>query len=383
MNCVEFLAGRCSSCSQLAVPYAEQLAQKQQKLALLMVPFTEAELLPAVASEEQGFRTKAKMVVSGTAAEPVLGILNGQTPVDLSACPLYPPAFEPAFALIKHFIQRAGLTPYQLEQKQGELKLVLLSQSQHSGRFMLRFVLRSKNCLASIQKHLAWLQQQWPALEVCSVNLQPVHMAVLEGPEEIVLTPEELLREELNGIPLYLTPQSFFQTNSTVAAALYATAKQWAEPLAGHRLWDLFCGVGGFGLHLASSAQGQVRALTGIEIAPKAIASATRSAAELGLAEVQFQALDATAFAKAAEQTPDLLLVNPPRRGLGSELCKSVLALQPAWLIYSSCNPDTLASDLAVLTTDYQLLKVQLFDMFPHTHHAEVLTLLQRRDLVS
>ncbi|WP_233079085.1 23S rRNA (uracil(747)-C(5))-methyltransferase RlmC [Rheinheimera soli] len=379
MNCVEFLAGRCSSCSQLAVPYAEQLAQKQQKLALLMAPFTEAELLPAVASDEQGFRTKAKMVVSGTTAEPVLGILNGQDPVDLSACPLYPPAFEPAFVLIKRFIQRAGLTPYQLEQKQGELKLVLLSQSQHSGRFMLRFVLRSKNCLASIQKHLAWLQQQWPELEVCSVNLQPVHMAVLEGPEEIVLTPAELLREQLNGIPLYLTPQSFFQTNSTVAAALYATAKQWAAPLPGHRLWDLFCGVGGFGLHLASSAQGQVRALTGIEIAPKAIASATRSAAELGLAEVQFQALDATAFAKAAEQTPDLLLVNPPRRGLGAELCRSVLALQPAWLIYSSCNPDTLASDLAVLTTDYQLLKVQLFDMFPHTHHAEVLTLLQRR----
>jgi 23S rRNA (uracil747-C5)-methyltransferase len=382
MNCVEFLAGRCHSCNQLAVPYAEQLTQKQQKLALLMAPFTEAELLPAVASEEQGFRTKAKMVVSGTAAQPVLGILNGQQPVDLSACPLYPPSFEPVFALIKSFIQRADLTPYQLEQKQGELKLILLSQSQHSGRFMLRFVLRSKNCLASIQKHLAWLQQQWPELEVCSVNLQPVHMAVLEGPEEIVLTPQELLREELNGIPLYLTPQSFFQTNSAVAAALYATAKQWAEPLPGHRLWDLFCGVGGFGLHLASSAQGRIRALTGIEIAPKAIASATRSAAELGLTEVKFQALDATAFAKAAEQTPDLLLVNPPRRGLGAELCQSVLALQPAWLIYSSCNPDTLASDLAVLTTDYQLLKVQLFDMFPHTHHAEVLTLLQRRDLV-
>ncbi|HJS15867.1 MAG TPA: 23S rRNA (uracil(747)-C(5))-methyltransferase RlmC [Rheinheimera sp.] len=379
MNCVEFLAGRCNSCNQLAVPYATQLEQKQQQLALLLTPFAEAELLPAVASEEQGFRTKAKMVVSGTKDQPVLGILNGQTPVDLSACPLYPAAFAPAFALIKSFIQRAALTPYQLEQKQGELKLILLSQSQHSGRFMLRFVLRSKNCLASIQKHLPWLQQQWPELEVCSVNLQPVHMAVLEGPEEIVLTPQELLREELNGIPLYLTPQSFFQTNTSVAAALYATAKQWAEPLPGQTLWDLFCGVGGFGLHLASSTQGLRRDLTGIEIAPKAIASATRSASELGLVEVKFQALDAAAFAKASEDAPDLLLVNPPRRGLGAALCQSVLALQPVWLIYSSCNPETLASDLALLTQDYQLLKVQLFDMFPHTHHAEVLTLLQRR----
>lgn len=379
MNCVEFLAGRCNSCNQLAVPYATQLEQKQQQLALLLTPFAEAELLPAVASEEQGFRTKAKMVVSGTKDQPVLGILNGQTAVDLSACPLYPAAFAPAFALIKSFIQRAALTPYQLEQKQGELKLILLSQSQHSGRFMLRFVLRSKNCLASIQKHLPWLQQQWPELEVCSVNLQPVHMAVLEGPEEIVLTSQELLREELNSIPLYLTPQSFFQTNTAVAAALYATAKQWADPLPGQKLWDLFCGVGGFGLHLASSTQGQLRDLTGIEIAPKAIASATRSASELGLTAVKFQALDAAAFAKASEDAPDLLLVNPPRRGLGAALCQSVLALQPAWLIYSSCNPETLASDLTLLTQDYQLLKVQLFDMFPHTHHAEVLSLLQRR----
>jgi 23S rRNA (uracil747-C5)-methyltransferase len=378
MNCVEFLAGRCNSCTQLSVPYAEQLAKKQQQLADLLSPIADALILPAVASKEEGFRTKAKMVVSGTVDEPVLGIVNGQTPVDLSACPLYPSAFAPAFALIKSFIQRAALTPYQVEQKQGELKLILLSQSQHSGRFMLRFVLRSKNCLASIQKHLPWLLQQWPELEVCSVNLQPVHMAVLEGPEEIVLTPQELLREELNSIPLYLTPQSFFQTNTSVAEALYKTARQWAEAIPGRSLWDLFCGVGGFGLHLA---QDQNRSLTGIEIAPKAIASATRSASELGLIDVKFQALDAAAFAKASDYTPDILLVNPPRRGLGGALCQSVVALQPEWLIYSSCNPDTLASDLALLNKDYQLLKVQLFDMFPHTQHAEVLTLLQKRPL--
>lgn len=378
MNCVEFLAGRCHSCNQLSVPYPEQLAKKQQQLATLMAPFAEAQLLPAVASREDGFRTKAKMVVSGSKEQPVLGILNDGVAVDLSACPLYPAAFAPAFSLLKGFIQRAALTPYQVEQKQGELKLILLSQSQASGRVMLRFVLRSKNCLASIQKHLPWLQQQWPELAVCSVNLQPVHMAVLEGPEEILLTSEELLREELNGIPLYLTPQSFFQTNTAVAAALYATAEQWAEAIPGQRLWDLFCGVGGFGLHLARAGRWQ---LTGIEIAPKAIASATRSASELGLSKVSFQALDAAAFAKASVQAPDLLVVNPPRRGLGAALCQSVMTLQPAWLMYSSCNPDTLARDLAWLNTDYQLLKVQLFDMFPHTEHAEVLTLLQKRSL--
>jgi 23S rRNA (uracil747-C5)-methyltransferase len=379
MNCVEFLAGRCHSCSQLAVPYARQLEQKQQQLELLLAPLAAAEFLAPVPSAEQGFRTKAKMVVSGSIESPVLGILNQHGAVDLSACPMYPAAFSAAFALLKQFIQRALLTPYQLDKKQGELKLILLSQSQHSGRFMLRFVLRSKNCLASIKKHLPWLQQQWPELELCSVNLQPVHMAVLEGPEEIVLTTEQLLREELNGIPLYLTPQSFFQTNTSVAAALYATARQWATAIGAGTVWDLFCGVGGFGLHLAKTESGPAPKLTGIEIAPKAIASASRSAAELALPDVSFQALDATAFALAAAEAPQLLVVNPPRRGLGATLCQSVLDLKPDWLLYSSCNVTSLASDLALLQQDYQLLKVQLFDMFPHTRHAEVLTLLIKR----
>ncbi|KKO47531.1 23S rRNA methyltransferase, partial [Arsukibacterium sp. MJ3] len=140
------------------------------------------------------------------------------------------------------------------------------------------------------------------------------------------------------------------------------------------QIWDLFCGVGGFGLHLVRPGQ----KLVGIEIAPAAIASATRSAAAMGLANVSFQALDASAFANAAANAPDLLVVNPPRRGLGAALCHDIERLAPAWLMYSSCNAQTLAQDLAQLP-GYQLLKVQLFDMFAHSSHYEVLTLLQRR----
>ncbi|KKO47927.1 23S rRNA methyltransferase, partial [Arsukibacterium sp. MJ3] len=138
------------------------------------------------------------------------------------------------------------------------------------------------------------------------------------------------------------------------------------------QIWDLFCGVGGFGLHLVRPGQ----KLVGIEIAPAAIASATRSAAAMGLQNVSFQALDAIAFANAAASAPDLLVVNPPRRGLGAALCQDVQRLAPAWLLYSSCNAKSLAEDLQHLT-DYTLLKVQLFDMFAHSSHYEVLTLLQ------
>ena len=380
MNCQYYQSGRCQSCQWLHKPYPEQLKDKQQQLELLLKPFSAEQFLLPVASAAQGFRYKAKMVVLGTLQQPVLGIVNAAgDSVDLSDCPLYPASFIPVFDLCKTFISRAGLTPYDIASRRGELKYILLSQSLHSGRFMLRFVLRSKNCLASVQKHLPWLLQQLPELAVCSVNLQPKPAALLEGDEEIVLTDSALLAEQLNHVPLYLTPQSFFQTQPVMAAALYQTAADWAEQLqkqqgAFSRIWDLFCGVGGFGLHLCSASQ----QLTGIEIAPAAIASANRSAAEMGLTQVQFQALDSAAFASAAAAAPDLLVVNPPRRGLGKQLCQDISRLAPHWLLYSSCNAQSLAQDLTLLA-DYKLLKVQLFDMFAHSSHYEVLTLLQRK----
>ncbi|MCT6700039.1 23S rRNA (uracil(747)-C(5))-methyltransferase RlmC [Rheinheimera sp. 4Y26] len=376
MLCPYFIADTCRSCSALDMAYAAQLDAKQQQLQKLLGNFSGYQLLPAAASSEAAFRNKAKMVVMGSADEPVLGIVNHyQQQVELTACPLYPPAFAQAFAHIRSFIRLAKLQPYQLADKKGELKFVLLTQSQATGQWMLRFVLRSKNHLASIIKHLPTLQQQWSELLVCSVNLQPEHKAVLEGETEIVLTEQQQLPEQLNDVPLFIQPQSFFQTNPTLAAQLYQSARDWTADLPITRLWDLFCGVGGFALHLAKSG----REITGIEISSAAIACAQRSAALMQNVKLQFQALDADAFAKAQQQSPDLLVVNPPRRGLGAELCRTVSQLQPAWLLYSSCNPQSLVQDLTVLA-DYQLEKAQLFDFFPHTKHAEVLCLLKRRE---
>lgn len=99
----------------------------------------------------------------------------------------------------------------------------------------------------------------------------------------------------------------------------------------------------------------------------------------MGLTQVDFRALDSAAFASAALAPPDLLVVNPPRRGLGAGLAANISRLAPAYLIYSSCNATTLAEDLALLT-NYQLQQVQLFDLFAHSSHFEVLTLLRRRD---
>lgn len=115
--------------------------------------------------------------------------------------------------------------------------------------------------------------------------------------------------------------------------------------------------------------------LTGIEISPEAIECARLSANELGLEHVEFQALDSTGFALAKESVPELVLVNPPRRGIGETLCDYLNSMKPRFILYSSCNAQTMAKDIQQLS-HYRIDRVQLFDMFPHTAHYEVLTLL-------
>ncbi len=374
MHCALYQAGRCRSCQWLEKPYPQQLSDKQTQLTQLLDGMPVADWRPPVNSAQQGFRNKAKMVVSGSVEKPLFGMVarDGE-PVDLCACPLYPASFAAVFDVLKPFIARAGLTPYNVARKRGELKFLLLTESTQGG-MMLRFVLRSHSKLAQLRAALPWLQQQLPQLQVISANIQPVHMAILEGEEEMALTPEQALPERFNGVPLYIRPQSFFQTNPQVAAALYATARDWVAELPVHSMWDLFCGVGGFGLHCATPQM----QLTGIEISAEAIACAQQSAQQLGLEQVSFAALDSTQFATGHTSVPQLVLVNPPRRGIGAELCAWLSRMAPDYILYSSCNPASMAQDIARLA-DYDISRVQLFDMFPHTAHFEVLTLLRRK----
>ncbi|EOC1267819.1 23S rRNA (uracil(747)-C(5))-methyltransferase RlmC [Cronobacter malonaticus] len=374
MHCALYDAGRCRSCQWIEQPLDTQLAAKMTDLRTLLAALPVGEWGAPVSGPEQAFRNKAKMVVSGSVEKPLLGMLHRDgTPVDLTECPLYPASFYAVFAALKPFIARAGLTPYNVARKRGELKYLLLTQSTLDGGLMLRFVLRSKEKLEQLRAALPALLAELPQLKVVTANIQPVHMAIMEGDEEIWLTQQQALAENFNGVPLWIRPQSFFQTNPTVASALYATARDWVRALPVNHMWDLFCGVGGFGLHCATPEM----TLTGIEIAPEAIASARASAQELGLRNVHFQALDSTGFATGQQAVPDLVLVNPPRRGIGQALCEYLSHMAPRYIIYSSCNAQTMAKDIGELP-GYRIARVQLFDMFPHTAHYEVLTLLVR-----
>ncbi len=375
MHCDAYAQGRCRSCTLLEQAYARQLADKVAHAQEMLAPFGTPSWLEPVASREAGFRNKAKMVVGGTVDKPTLGILDPHgAGVDLSDCPLYPSALAATFPVLSRFISQARLLPYDVPLRRGELKYLLLTLAEHSGELMLRFVLRSTESIARIRKHLPELQTALPQLRVVSANIQAEHKAIVEGDEEILLGPQDALAMQVNGIVLHLQTKSFFQTNTEIAAALYRQVRDWVVRINPPALWDLYCGVGGFALHCADGE----RAITGIEVSEEAIASACLSRDQLGLAHVQFHAGDATDHALHAPTLPPLVIVNPPRRGLDKTLCQRLRDSETRWIIYSSCNSQSLARDLRELN-EFRLHFARLFDMFPHTAHYEVACLLGRQ----
>ena len=373
--CRYYDLGVCSSCSQIEVSYDKQLETKEAHCRSLLQGREDLLWLPHLSSPESRFRNKAKMVVGGTRETPVLGILKDQNRVaDLTSCPLYPDAMKASFRPLKEYISESRLVPYNLETRKGELKYIIVTLSQYSGSFMVRFVLRSRESLGMMKKKLPLLMESLPQVEVVTANIQPVHQAILEGEEEIILTERESISMMINGLPLHLRPRSFFQTNSHVASGLYMQARKWVQELDPSAIWDLFCGAGAFALHCADG----LRDVTGIEISEEAIEGAIQSSKELSLKRVHFRSMDATGFALDSVNAPPMVIVNPPRRGIGEELCQYLDASNVRWIIYSSCNTESLLRDVNRMPS-FKLRRAGVLDMFPHTLHYEVITLLEKK----
>ena len=421
---------------------AAKQAQVAGLLADGPAPVPRDAWLPPAGSAPTGFRNKAKMAVSGSVSAPVLGLADrfGGS-LDLRGCPLHVDAIQESLPVLGQLVTGLGLEPYHIATDRGELKYLLLTASP-TGALMVRWVLRSHRHVGTLRRALPRIRRALPQLEVMSANIQPVRQAVLEGEEEILLGLAEGMSDRLQMdlllpaqdvpgrpggrkaeetvLPLLLPTRSFFQTNTAVAEELYATARQWAAQWASRRradagwadagragtgwmaggragadagragagsergavplhLWDLFCGVGGFALALASHPALHGAQVRGVELSASAIHGAQASARLMGLdpRRVWFEAGDARVLDPRSGSVPDLLVVNPPRRGIGPDLAQRIEASGVGRVLYSPCNPSSLVSDLAAMPS-LRVRQARLFDMFPHTGHAEVLVELGR-----
>lgn len=374
--CSYFNQDICKSCDLITLDYSTQLKRKESSLIEAMKGIPHPSLLPTVNSPGTHFRNKAKFVVTGTATSPVIGLV-GKEDLDqgreLLNCPLHVEKINESLPSIKEFIKLTNLSPYQVASRKGELKGIILFHSEESGEMYVRFILRSKESIDRIKKHHQFLLDELSWIKCISVNIQPVPHAVLEGEEEIFITENHSLRHPAGKVFLSLGPRAFVQTNQIVANNLYSTAAEWVKESGARKFMELFCGQGAFSFFAAPFIQEGL----GIEINPEGVAVANETAQKSGLTQLKFKSADASKVLSEIQGFgPDLLLVNPPRRGLaGAE--DLILETLPETVIYSSCNHETLAKDLMKLKEKYQVRRIQIFDMFPHTSHFETLVELK------
>lgn len=248
-----------------------------------------------------------------------------------------------------------------MPQRTGELKSIIVTANP-AGRLLVRFVLRSETLVPHIRTHVPWLADQLP-LSVATVNILPEHVALPEGPTEIHLYGDEVLDMSLGPLMLKMRPQGFFQTNTEITRVLYATAAAWVDDVDPSSVWDLYCGVGGF----AKSVDRPWRTVRGVELSEDAVRAAG--------GPPMFVAGDAGVWAREQETVPELLIVNPPRRGIG-DLAEWVRDSDINRVLYSSCNLSSAAKDLEVM--GFTAERAQVFDMFPHTDHMETLIMAVR-----
>jgi 23S rRNA (uracil747-C5)-methyltransferase len=355
--------------------YAQQLKSKEKALQKLLGSLS---LEPSTTSDPRGFRNRAKMSVTGTLESPIVGLV-GEVALDqgreLLDCPIHHEKLNALLGRLPEYITTYQLTPYSIQEQGGELKGLIAFFSPESQQMYLRFVLRSQESVARIKKLIPVLQSEFPELVCISANVQPIAHAILEGPEELILTNQKTISHRIGALELQLAPQAFVQTNFEVAKKLYQTAAEWIQEAGAIQMLELFSGQGAFSFF----AERSVKKALGIEINKSAVKTANETAQSLGLSHVSFKCADVTQIDAEIEKfAPDLILVNPPRRGLTSsvELIRKSGAKN---LIYSSCLLESLESDLGKLSDLYCVKKAKIFDMFPHTGHFESLVWLQSR----
>ena len=378
MHCEHFESHRCRSCSQLDKTYNATLQNKHDVLTQL---FPDTRILPFEPSREvAGSRIRAKLAVTGTLEHPQIGFFDDQqTIVAVDDCPLHHSLINEFAQRLPSIIRETRLMPYNMQTDRGELKFVVLTCSPTHHQLMVQFVLRSREAIdrvRSLWRRMTDAEKQ--SIAVMSVNMQPVRSSTITGTEEIPISEPTSLPIRFGDTELLFGPQSFLQTNFEIAAALYAAASRILQEHEAENVLDLYCGVGAFSLTACSHA----RSVFGIDISSNAIACADEAVQRNNRHNVQFlcRSLDQFTAGELAAQNFDTIICNPPRRGLDTASVTLIQTVKPRHIVYSSCNPVTLQRDLQLLASNYQIDHLQPFDMFPFTHHFEVLALLLRKD---
>jgi 23S rRNA (uracil1939-C5)-methyltransferase len=395
--------GVCGGCQWQDLVYEEQLRWKGvqvQECLQHLAGLTSGVILPPVASPlEQYYRNKmeftfaprpwlpaAEFAATGAPADGAcaLGLhVRGffDRVFDLKRCHLESPQAPVLVEIVREHCRASGLPAYTTRNHQGFWRFLVLREGKRTGQSLAHLITSGQGDRAAVVGLAAELQARFPSLTTMVHSVTDKKAQVAVGETSRTLWGPGHIEEELCGLRFRISPHSFFQTNTAAAEALYGAVHRLGDFRAEDTVWDLYCGAGSIALTLA----GKVRRAVGFELVPEAIEDAYLNCRLNGVDNCQFLAGDLKERIKealAAPQRygrPEVVVTDPPRAGMHPDVVQALKELAPQRIVAVSCNPATLARDLALLQNDYEVAAIQPFDLFPHTAHIECVARLERR----
>ena len=385
------VARQCGGCQLQAMSYEEQLKFKERKVKnhlLRIGKFREDEIhmLPIMGMEEPWrYRNKAQfpfgMDKNGNI---VAGFYAGRTHdiIECGDCLLGVEENKDILDIIKGFMRVHGIRPYDETTHKGLVRHALIRKGFHSGEIMVCLVINGKDIPAKEQLVEELCQVKGMTSISYSINQEKTN--VIMGKEIVNLYGPGYITDNIGNVTYQISPLSFYQVNPVQTEKLYSTALEYAKLTGKESVWDLYCGIGTISLFLSQKA----KQVYGVEIVPQAIEDAKNNAALNGITNAEF-------FVGKAEEVlpqfynsddldagmrhPDVIVVDPPRKGCDEQCLSTMLAMRPERIVYVSCDSATLARDLRILVDGgYELQKVRAFDQFAHTGHVETVVLLSK-----
>ncbi|MCC2831254.1 23S rRNA (uracil(1939)-C(5))-methyltransferase RlmD [[Clostridium] innocuum] len=369
------IAKQCGGCQLQHMSYSEQLRFKKQKVqdVIQRIAHLDVEVQDVLGMQEYThYRNKGQIPVGMDKGKTVTGFyrINSNSIIDTDTCLIQSERINEVLQEMRRLLQTYN--------NARVFRHLLIKHAFSSDEVMVVWIVRSFQ-IPHEKEMVRELSEALPFVKSIIVNLNQRTDNVILGDKEKLLYGERVIVDSIHDLKFSISSKSFYQVNPKQTEVLYGKALEFAQLTGKETVLDLYCGVGTISMFLAQ----QARHVTGIEIVPQAIQDARKNAALNGIANIEFVCSDAASYAKKlCEQGmhPDVIVVDPPRKGCDAEAIESMVMMQPKRIVYVSCDPGTLARDLKLLKEKgYHTEIVQPVEMFPFTHHVETVVLLSHK----
>ena len=313
----------------------------------------------------------------GKDGKPVIGIYSERSHdiVPIKNCEIQNELSQEIANEIYKFILKYNIEIYNEKSLSGILRHVVIRIGIYTGEVMVTLV-TNKRVIPKQKELILTLTQKYPQIKTIIKNINNKNTNVILGTENETIYGNGYIYDILGDYKFKISPLSFYQTNPVQTELLYNLVLEKAELTGNEIVFDLFCGIGTIGIFMAKRA----KKVYGIEVIEDAIKDAKENAKINNINNIEFYAGKVEEVLKTLSINPDVIVIDPPRKGCEQSTIETILKLKPNKIIYVSCNPATLARDLEMLRKCYNVNEVQPVDMFPFTSHVECVTVLYAKE---